>query len=176
MFEAKPIGYWLAYTEFSAFCSQGFSTERGYPEKYSTVEQAEKHQKTVAEARRKAPQAIHAMGIVTLPYLYRMLLFDGAPTKLEFLWQPADDIPREETPAIIRGTAVVAFESLKEYQPTIEPQLRVLLHQKDITDAVKGSILGALHSVGASIKEDIQQDQNTAQNRELRQQAVLPWE
>ena len=177
IYEGKPLGYWLAYLEFSNFCSQGFSTERGFPERYSTIEQAEKHQKSIAEIRKAAPKAITGMGLETLPYLYRMLLYDGSPdSRLDFLWKPADGIPRDETPEIIRGTAVVAFESLKQFRPTIEPQLRVFLHEKGLRDDAKGAVLGALHSIGASIKEEIQNDNVKAENIRARQEGALPWE
>jgi len=176
-YEEKPLGYWLAYSQFSDFCSQGFSGVRGFPERYATVEQAEKHQKSIADIRKQAPKAIAEIGLDTLPYLYRMLLYDGPPnSRLEFLWKPTDGIPRDETPEIIRGTAVVAFESLKKHRQTIEPQLRLFLRQKGLRDDVKGSILGGLHSIGASIKEELEKDRVQQEIRSAKARAVLPWE
>lgn len=138
----RPIGFWLSHLAFSAVDRDGKDIEKGFPEKYRTIEDAERHQKTVKEFREKAPIAVRSIGTNALPYIFQMLTFKGGEIP-KFLLSEDDGIERESSPRVVRGRAIVALEALRAHRAVIEPALKEMLKNQSNLD-VKGAIVASL--------------------------------
>jgi hypothetical protein len=151
LYEGKTISFWLDQLPFVDASEQGFDTERGFPESYKDLAEAESHQKSIKETRDKAPKAIVQIGANAIPYLLTRLktpdIRGGDNQTYEV--DPATGIKREISGRVLRGQAIVACESLIKQRNVLEPQLVKIAQDAKAAKIVRAAAFSALKKLSA---------------------------
>jgi hypothetical protein len=151
VYDGKTVSFWLDQLPFVDASEQGFDTEKGFPESYKDLAEAESHQKSIKETRDKAPKAIVQIGTNAIPYLLTRLMTADMRSGDNQTYEidPATGIKREISGRVLRGQAIVACELLKKQRNVLEPQLVKIAMDGKATKIVRAAAFSALKKLSA---------------------------
>lgn len=162
VFEGHPVSFWLDELPFVDVDETGQNSEKGYPEFYANLAEAEAHQKRIEGIRKKAPKAIQALGTNALPSIWPRLKSQSTPGESgQRITDPVTGVKKEVSGRVFRGQAIEALILLKKHRKAIEPTLVEITGDRKQSKVVRGAAFYALKQLA---------DENEAKYKDLLRQ------